>query len=487
MSKQHSFIVLIFGVMSAIALSPTFGSAQPAAAEITIDTQGRSALVKGEFPFVGQSADRQRSHFFFLKSAIGFADLGSRISEITLNDGKNEFKARRLTSTEFVAEKPFASFSYTVDLAPSGISRSAAHGSWIGQDVGLLMLDDILPLPNSDLVSTAIRLKIPEDWSVVTSENRMREGDPYSVGNISKAVFVIGKGLRSRPGPVAVSTAGTWHFSDAEVGSMADSIFAEYRRTFGGEASYQPRVVLLPFPQGNVPAGTWEAETRGSTVVLLSSDTAFKGQSLQRLHEQLRHELFHLWLPNGVDLTGPYDWFYEGFALYQSLRSGVRLNQIRFADMLDTLSRARGIERSIVGRRTLLAVSAERWKGSETEVYARGMLVAFLCDLAILDASKGRRTIEDVFRAIFESNKPPGGKRDGNEAVLKALVLNPETVAILNDHVRGTKAIDWRRYLDPAGLEDGPNGLRTKEKLSGSQKTLLDKLGYNAWRKLTEK
>ena len=66
---------------------------------------------------------------------------------------------------------------------------------------------------------------------------------------------------------------------------------------------------------------------------------------------------------------------------------------------------------------------------------------------------------------------------------------DPGLSGIAADHIRGAKPIDWNGIIEIAGLETGPGtssgGLRIKPKLTGKQKALLDKLGYNNWRKLT--
>jgi len=214
----------------------------------------------------------------------------------------------------------------------------------------------------------------------------------------------------------------------------------------------------------------------------------FKSQSLQRLHEQLRHEVFHLWLPNGVNLTGRYDWFYEGLALYQSLKTGVALNRIRFDDMLDTLSRAHNIDSAQARKLSLIDASATRWAGQETQVYARGMIIAFLCDLILLRDSTGKRSAEDLFRKLFADHRPPAVPVEGNQAILRILDSYPALGPVVRAYVRGNERFDWTAELAAAGIvNEAPSGLQVASKLTGKQKTLLDKLGYNNWRKLTQK
>ncbi|NOT47467.1 MAG: hypothetical protein HOP17_06925 [Acidobacteria bacterium] len=488
MSKHHNLLISAATIVFAIMILPIVGFGQYLAAEIMLDEQKRTAVVEGRF-----SDPKSRKNFSFAGAVIGLPDPAARISELVLFDEQGKrLASRRFASNEYVAENGISAFSYRIDLRPGADARSAAHASWLGADMGVLMLDDVLPLPtvNED-PQASIAFKIPASWKIVSSDAGRGEGI-YAVNNVSRAVFIAGKDLRENTGTPAVAIGGSWHFTDVEAGGFVSNIYAEYKRIFGGEPATMPTVALIPFPQANVPPGTWEAETRGSTVLLLSADTAFKGQSLQRLHEQLRHELFHLWLPNGVNLAGRYDWFYEGFALYQSLKTAVAMNQIGFDDFLDTLSRARNIDSSQTRRRSLLELSQNRLAGGETHLYARGMVAAFLCDLAILQASNRKDSVESVFRKLFDSHKFTAAAVDGKEVVLKALARYPATDPVVNDLVRGDKTINWSVLITAAGLEDEASGisrsrLRIKQKPDGRQRALLDKLGYNSWRKLTRK
>lgn len=269
---------------------------------------------------------------------------------------------------------------------------------------------------------------------------------------------------------------------------MAGEIYREYRKIFGAEPATDAQIVIAKFPTASIP-GTWEAETRGRTVTIISGDMNFRTQSLQRLHEQLRHELFHLWLPNGVNLTGNYDWFYEGFALYQSLKSAVLLNRIRFDDFLDTLSRAYDIDNSQTRRLSLIEASQNRWSGADTQVYSRGLIVALLCDIVLLDKSGGKRSVENFVREVYQGHRPPAVGTDGNSAVMAVMSKYPELVPIIDKYVRGSGTPGWPAELNMAGIEASGEGrhisLKVREKPTGRQKALLDKLGYNSWRKLS--
>ena len=95
--------------------------------------------------------------------------------------------------------------------------------------------------------------------------------------------------------------------------------------------------VLAPFSASG--AKSWSAETRGSNLVLLANNSPSAKFSLGQLSVVLCHELFHAWVPNALSLDGNYDWFFEGFTLYQALCGAVRLGLIDFQEYLDTLGR----------------------------------------------------------------------------------------------------------------------------------------------------
>jgi predicted metalloprotease with PDZ domain len=305
-------------------------------------------------------------------------------------------------------------------------------------------------------------------------------------------VIPIGKGWREQKADVdgtdlRIFISGEWLFADNDTLAMSAEIYREYRKIFGSEPRDGVKILIVKFPTGAAP-GLWQAETRAGTVTILSGDMNFKTQSLQRLHEQLRHEIFHLWLPNGVNLSGNYDWFYEGFALYQSLKTAVYLNRIRFEDFLETLSRAHDIDGAQTRRSSLIEAAANRWNGGDTAVYARGMITAFLCDVAMLNRSGGKRSISEVVHGVFQKHRSPAVDVDGNTAVLEVMQEFPELASVVEKLVKGSEPIDWAAQIALAGIEavtEGRhNNLKVREKLSGRQKTVLDKLGYNSWRKL---
>jgi predicted metalloprotease with PDZ domain len=191
-------------------------------------------------------------------------------------------------------------------------------------------------------------------------------------------------------------------------------------------------------------------------------------------------------------LAGNYDWFYEGFTVYHALKTGVKMNQIRFEDFLDTLVQAYNLDNLQTQKISLVEASKSRRSGAgNAQVYARGMIVAFLCDVALLRQSHGKKSISDVFEKIYRLYHSPNKRQDGNTAILKTLNDYGELNFVIEKYIKGIEKIDWQADLASAGIEASEENsftrLKIKAKPSGRQKDLLDRLGYNNWRKVSGK
>ena len=487
----------LFSFLLCLALWGILASGQDIEATIEIDFE--TPVVKIQGRHANKANNSNRRNLAFLRSVSG-EGLASRITELSLWDSADKpVTFRKLMDGEYLSDADFARWTYTIDLTPPKNRNAAAHVSWFAQDTGILMLADLLPQFGSATYKPSARItfRVPHSFDLTPSPIHSAEVERdgvFEVAEIDNAVFYVGNWdnnfLLDKPTfPGTVLTSGKWNFDANDIQPMAREIHDYYLRLLGPSISGRPLIAIARFPVQSRP-GEWQAETRGRNVIIISSDMPFKTQSLQRLHEQLRHEIFHLWIPNGVNLTGNYDWFYEGFALYESLKLAVRLNRIRFEDFLDTLSRAHTIDSAqTVQRTSLIQMSSNRFSGANTQIYARGMLVAFLCDLALLEQSKGKRSVEDVLRELFIKHRKPAAPVDGNTSVIAMLKSNPNLIPIVEKYIEGAETLEWSSQLNGAGIEDGDAGLltnlRVKEKLNGRQKALLDKLGYNNWRKLS--
>ncbi len=434
-------------------------------AEISLPSPGK-AVVSGTF-------SKDATRLSFVMEYAGVRNLGRRFSDAKAfaADGR-EVPLRKFSDGEYVSDVPFRGWSYAVDLSGSTVA-SAASISWSSGETGIINAADILPTNAGKTAEIAIK--------AAATAVRSSAPDKYQADDIETAVFFVGSGwklIRSEHADIAV--AANRLFTDEDLRSFTDEIISSYSRSLG---SPPPRRSLIAWtrPLQTAPPGRWSAQTRGSTITIVSTDMPFASQSVQRLHEQLRHEIFHLWLPAGVELTGNYDWFYEGFALFQSLRLGVELKRIRFADMLATLSKAYNIDRISPGRVSLIEASRSRWAGNDQYVYSRGLLTAFLFEIALRKESGGRRSSVDIVKELIAAARLSPGA-DANVLIEKTIQKDRVLQNIAARTVFSGSPVDWKGELEAAGLEavgSGPVQLRVAAKRTRRQNALLVQLGYN--------
>lgn len=445
------------------------------------------SIVKIEGKFVNKKSVIKQN-WSFLQSYADAENLGRRISNFTLFDSAgNVITVKKFAEGEFVADREAVGFSYKVDLSIPENNSLMAHISWLDKTKGLLMLNDLLPQFEGEKVSAQIELKLPNDWQVSGGNRNVL------VEDVGRSVIAIGQNWREKEfsvknTKVSFIISGEWKFEDVDAAEMASSILGEYDDIFGEIPFEQANIYLVRFPK-EVEFGRWRAETRGANTVILSSSMPFKNQAVQRLHEQLRHELFHYWIPNSLNLSGDYAWFYEGFAVYQALKTGVWTNQIRFEDFLNTLGQAYNIVNRVERKFSLIETSKNRWQGaSGGSVYSKGLLTAFLCDVELLKKSKGKRDVKNIFQTIYRKHNRSAVIKNANESILETLNSFEELNFIVERHIKGTEKIDLENYLNSIGVENAGNSsnaeFKLKKKLRGREKAILKKLGYNRWREI---
>jgi predicted metalloprotease with PDZ domain len=421
-------------------------------------------------------------------------NLGERIENLELADANGAaIPVRRLAPGEYEAASAATRFSYEMNLDAPLFETDAAHVSWLTNERGFLMMGDMLPLAagkeGSAKTRATLRLVLPPNWTLATTERTGGDKDWFEVADAEAAVFFVGRNLREtrqRVGSMefAFVTAGEWAFSDEEAAEMAASLLKDHARTFGGAAQSKAMLMLSPFPR---PAGAdrWSAETRGGTVTLLTGKSPSRTAALAQLTFPLAHELFHFWIPNGLALDGNYDWFYEGFTLYQALCAAVRLNLLTFQDYLNALAKAFDAYRSAQRRDelSLLAASERRWTLQPTLVYNKGMVAAFLYDLSLRQKTRGKRSLDDVYRELFRLHNSAQARSDGNVAALAALNGEDGMRELTRLYIESASPIDLPASIAPFGLQVESFGARTRikvsESLSGAERDLLRKFGYN--------
>lgn len=432
-----------------------------------------------------------RSDWSFRDSYAGVLGLGNRIERFAAQDQSGaEIPTRKLAPGQFDSAKAASRFRYEVNLTPPLSSADSARVSWLNRRHGLLMLADLLPILSDKTprdTAVIVRFQAPESWAVQPNGDESPQA-AVQVSDIDRAVFAVGISLRtSRLTESGMSfrfiTDGEWAFADGDVVEMAGRILKAHREVFGAMPAKQGTLILFPFP-GPAGANQWSAETRDATVTLLLGKLPSKIGALAQISTPLTHELFHMWVPNALALEGDYDWFYEGFTVYQAARTAVRLDLLTFPEFLNSIARAYDASNGQTNSVSLIEASSRRWTTGQLAVYSKSMVVAFLYDLRMRSVSHGKKSLDNVYRGILQKHSSGAvGRSNGNEAATQSLATDEASETFVRQFIRNAVTINLATELAPFGLQVEMLGLRTRigvsEKLNKQQRDLLRELGYN--------
>ena len=443
----------------------------------------------------------------FRNEYAGVSELGSRIEGFRAFDSRGlEVSIRKLAPGQFTAVSEAIKFQYEVILAPPARAGDAARVSWANDARGLLMPADLLPVQETSHESAnelktsqdrlTVQLNLPNRWTAYSNESE-GAANTFDLVDSETTILVIGERLRASGTSISglrlrFLTDGDWSFTDAEVVKIASDVLKAHRDVFSAMPTTRATLTLLPFPS-SLAAEKWSAETRGRSVTVLLANQPSKSAALAQLSVALSHELFHLWVPNGLALSGDYDWFYEGFTIYQSALVGVRLGFLTFQEFLNAIARAYDSYVASADRDqwSLIEASRRRWTTGRSTVYDEGMVVAFLYDLKLRERSRSKRSLENVYQELFRTHRVPSSRvrgrmltqADGNDVVMETLSREFGMKEFVADSIGKARRISLSEALLNSGLVAESFGARTRISVSGSltrqQRDLLSDLGYN--------
>lgn len=451
----------VLGILAAVILS--FAATLSASAQrVAVEIERGSA--KGKLNISGRFTSGEGDVRTLLFNAVQIDGLRAFDA-----DGK-PLSLREVSEKTYAAGSEIARWEYSLTLPALDNELSMARRSWFDGEAGAINLGEILPRRSG--------LKLQRSAEITLKNFDLDEVYGFEIdqaGNIKtpnrdKSLIWFGSGWRVINNDPKMIVSGKWLFSDKEAAEAGTQIYRYYAEQFGS-IDGTPVVAFSKFP-GVSHDGRWTAVTNPGAVSIVSADMPFETQSTQRMYEQLRHELLHLWLPNRLKLTGNYDWFYEGFAVYYALKTGVELKQIKFSDMVKTLSDA---YRTVKGRKRNSLISASYDNRRDDSIfYAEALLTAFICDVEIISKSGGRQTVRHIISKLSKDTI----KSDANDAILRLLKDSNVSNKIINQYIKGDIPFELSDELKTAGFDfDGQ--LKVKDRPSRRQKAILDRLGYN--------
>jgi len=450
--------------------------AQQLKVHVTVPSESSSlAVITGEY-------SQPITTLSFLNSYGSALGLGDRIAQVEVwRENEQPAAAEKIAPGEFRVSTPVTHFRYAINLRSPEVEGDMAHISWLGGGMGYLMLADLLPVLGIN-TPLAVEFTLPPRWDLASS-SQPAQGQ-YQINDPAKAVFFVGQSLRTKNKMLGATqitfvTANKWSFTDEQVVELMSRVINHYERSIALVPS--KRVILFLAPYRSINSNPrWNAETRGCTTAIIYSEGDHR-TALAQLGIALTHELFHLWVPTGLALTGDYDWFFEGFTLYQALRTAVDLKFIDFAEYLQTISR---VYQSYLAQPdrdqlSLIDASRRRFTGGSAAINDKAMLVAFMYDLTLRAKSQGALSIDDVYRSLFK--RQDGKPQDANQVIIKTM-SDYGVNQLLESYVLGNAAIQLDGFVNQYGLRVQSPGSDTQlvinRNLNSAQRRLLRSLGF---------
>ena len=412
----------------------------------------------------------------FINSYASSLGLGDRVQNLRVD---STTPVRKISPGIFQADRPLDAITYEVRLTLDRVSNPA-HVSWLTAEGGVLMLVDLLPTEVTRDGPVNARFELPQGWrlpSFLLSQglDSVIEDPANAVVSVSPSIKTSSKKFRGMQLDVAVS--GNWVFSPNKVTEAAAQILKEYLKLTHFPLP-NARLLIAPLPKSG--PDSWQAQARGSTLLLLIDPRANFKNWLGQLKVIFTHELLHLWVPNALTLKGDYDWFFEGFTLYQALITALELKVISFDEYLNTLARVYDSYRIKPDRLSLIEASEQRWTGATSSVYDKGMLVAFIYDLSLRSESRGEAKLSNIYGELFR--KYVSKTVDANEAIMALLTASVSTGARLKSYVEDRRPLELNETLRQYGFvlqtDGGQTDLKIANNPTSQQLLLLRSLGY---------
>lgn len=426
----------------------------------------------------------------FRNSYAGIIGLSERIESVQgVGAGGETTTIEKLAPGEFRASQKLSRVSYEVNLAQPIRPSQMSHVSWMNAEQGLFMLSDLLPERiDSGRFSAVIHIDVPVGWTVTS--NAMVDGSRFSTDDPDSVVFLVGSALAQQREQLdgalfSVVMSGRWPISNSDLIRSSKEILRHYSRVTRFALRKNVVLMLVPYA-GEVGPENWTAETRGNVVVLLMGQNGSRKKILSRIGVVLSHEVFHLWVPNSLELTGDYDWFFEGFTLYEALRTDLRLGFISFDEYLNTIARVYDSYISSADSRnfSLIEASERRWTTQSSLVYEQGMLVAFIYDLSLRKMTDCKLSLDDIYAELFRV--APRGQTNANETIIRVLTGHEGLESFARDYVETTTTINLNPILANYGLilkpgtsETGAKITKLDSKFNKSQSKFLGCLSHN--------
>ncbi len=335
-----------------------------------------------------------------------------------------------------------------------------------------------------------LKITTPTGWEVATAMPVSPNGG-YSTGNYDELIdHPIQLGQMSRKSftvsnipfeVVVASPTGRYPNMDTLAASLA--LTSRPAIQMFGSAPFKKYMYIIHLAIGDFAGGL---EHRASNVIATQFENPLELGTLAS------HEYFHAWNVKQIrpKMLGPFDyskqvrtrnlWFSEGVTDYYAHMHYYSSGQMAENDLLSSLGYQIDELQTSRTRRTKTLEDAcwSTWESGgfgfgDLSYYTKGLLCGLLLDAAILEATNGESSLDDVMKMLYANHalpKPGFEEDDIRQAV--NYIAGKDLTALYNSLVRSTDELPYDR-LRSIGLEVLP------------QNSIVEDFGFDVDRQAT--
>lgn len=325
----------------------------------------------------------------------------------------------------------------------------------------------IIPFGNWDKVSTGLEPVAGQKFTYTATDFDILYDSPIEVGTQDVFEFTAA-GVKHE---VAMYGGGNYDKERLKV-DMA-KVVEQATAVYGENPNKHYTFIVHNYAQGG-----GGLEHLNSTVLGASRNAYATERGYHGFLGLVAHEYHHLWNVKRLRpiALGPFDydnenyttnlWIAEGFTSYYENKIMLRAGFGTPESFVTDLAGAVGTVMNTPGAKIQSAASSsfdawiigyrpnENSKNNSISYYNKGEVVGLLMDLAIANATKGEKSLDDVMKAMYYQCKTL--KRGYTDAEFKAMVEKVSGISFTNfwdKYVNGTDDIEYAKYLAYAGID----------------------------------
>lgn len=326
----------------------------------------------------------------------------------------------------------------------------------------------IIPFQGWSKVSTGLEPVAGQQFTYAAPNFDILYDSPIEVGNQDVFEFMA-SGVKHE---VAMYGGGNYDKERLEV-DMA-KIIEEGTAIYGENPNKHYTFIVHNFERGG-----GGLEHLNSTVLGASRNAYANPRGYSGFLSLVAHEYYHLWNVKRLRpiALGPFDydnenyttnlWVAEGFTSYYENKLMLRAGFVTSEEFAQNLATAvAGVINTPGARYQSVAESSfdawikgyrpnENSNNATISYYSKGEVVGILLDLAIANATKGTKSLDDVMKAMYDQyyKKLGRGYTDAEFKKMVETISGTSFTQFWSEYVNGTGPIDYGKYFAYAGIK----------------------------------